>query len=120
VRRLESGGVRAQRQIDAGFRIVTGLLIVLGEALSNFGGGGPDDGIEIGIVVGVAAKDLNSQGTFLEFSGMSIQRALHDVAQEGGISLAVFEERVGEYPFELGLNFSAPDFGFGHGGPNHR
>ena len=97
-----------------------GLLIILGEPFPNFGGSGPDDRIEIRVIVRISPEDLNSQGPFLQFSRMSIQRTLDDIAEKVGISLAVLEERIGENPFQLGLDLGASNFGFGHGGRNHR
>jgi hypothetical protein len=99
---------------------VIGLLIILRDPLPNFGGRGPDDRIEVRVVVRVAAEDLDSQGPFFQFPWVSIQRTLYDIAEKSGIPLTVLEERICENPFQLGLDLDASNFGFGHGGRNQR
>ena len=97
-----------------------GLLIILGEPFPDFGGRRTDYGIEIRVIVRIPSEDLNSQGPFLQFPRVSIQRTLYDIAEKGGIPFAVLEERIGKNPFQLGLNLGASHLGFGHGGRNHR
>ena len=91
-----------------------GFLIVLRETLANFSGSGADDRVEIGVVVGLAAEDLDAEGALLEFCRMSIQGAFDYIAQETGISPAVPEERVGEDALQLGLDGGALQVGLGH------
>ena len=42
------------------------VLVVLGDALTDFGGGYTDDGISGSVVAGVPAEDLDAEGSFLE------------------------------------------------------
>ena len=80
---LKFCGVGSERQIDPGFGFVIGVLIILGEPFADFGGGRADYRIEIRVIVRIPSEDLDSQGPFLQFPRMSIQRALHDIAQQG-------------------------------------
>ena len=113
---LELGSVGPEGEDNAKFRFVSGVLIILREAFADLGGGCADDRIEIGVVIRFAGEDFNAQGAFLEFPRMSVQRALDYIAQQVRVSLAVLEEGVGEYPFQLCLDGGAFDFIFGHCG----
>ena len=57
------------------------ILIILRQPLPNFRGGGADDGIEVGIVVGLTAKYFNAQSPFFQFSWMAGEGLLHGITQ---------------------------------------
>ena len=90
------------------------VLIILREAFTDLGGGCADHRIEIRVVVRFTRKYLDAQGALLELPRMAVQRAFDYIAQEVRVSLAVLEERVGEYPLQLGLDRSTFGFVFGN------
>jgi len=91
---VKPGGIRPEWQLDARLEPVIQLLIVLRKTFPNFGCGCPDDWIEIRIVVRFPPEYLDAERALLQLLGVTIERALHNVAQEVGITLTVLEERI--------------------------
>lgn len=110
--------VRSQQQIDAEFRFGTGILMILSESFANFCGSRLNYWIEVCVTVRRPREHLNPQSPFLQFSGVSIQSTLHHIAQKGRISFAVVEQRIGQDPFQLRLDWAALQLSFGRPGRN--
>ena len=101
VRPLEVGDVGAGGEGDAQFVGVGGILIVLGDAFADLGGGDADDGVGGGVVAGVAAEDFNAEGALLELVAAAFQLLVDDEAQKAGKPFAVGEVGVFEEAIQL-------------------
>ena len=93
--------IASRWQGDAKFVRVTGVLIVLGDAFADLGGGDTDDGVGGGVVAGVAAEDFDAEGAFLELIAAAFELLLNDVAEEAGEAFAVGEVGVVEEAIQL-------------------
>ena len=91
----------AGRERQPQLMLMTGLLIILRNALANFARRDPDDGVEGRIIVGALAEDLNPNGALLQQFPLAIQSRVNDVAEEGGETAAMAEVGAGEQPFQL-------------------
>ena len=80
------------------------FVIILGDPLPNFHRCGADHGIEVGIVIRGAPEDFNTQGSFLERLGMTLQGALYDETQEVGEALTLAEQRARKNSLQLFAN----------------
>ena len=98
---LEVGDVGAGREGDAELVGAVGVLVVLGDALADLGGGDTDDGVGGGVVAGVAAEDFDAEGAFLELIAAAFELLLNDVAEEAGEAFAVGEVGVVEEAIQL-------------------
>jgi hypothetical protein len=101
---VEEGDVRTDRELDDQFAVVSGVVIVLREALSDLASGDANDGVGVGVVGGGPPEDFNSDASLLEVGSVPAESLFDDVGKESGITLAVGEERVSDKPLELGTN----------------
>src|SRR5215472_4569632 len=95
------GKVRARRKINPDFRLMHSLVVILRDSLSDFHRRCADNRIEIGVVVGLAAKNLYSKSSLFDVAGVPLERSFHYVAKEVGISFAVLKKRTAEDAFQL-------------------
>ncbi len=96
-----SVGCRSRGEGDAQLVGAVRVLVVLGDALADFGGGDADDGVGGGVVAGVAAEDLDAEGSFLELVAAALKLLLDDEAEEAGKPFAVGEVGVVEEAIQL-------------------
>ena len=82
----EARDIAAGGKVYAGFEFVTGLLVILRDALADLGGCDTNDRIDIGVIVGGTMKDLDAEQV-----GATALRLFHEVAQQRRISVAVAE-----------------------------
>jgi hypothetical protein len=78
--------------------------VILRQFLTDFGGGGADHGILVGIVIRIALEDLDSDGPLFHAVGMILQVGLHHKTQQRLAALAGPEVPTAEEPAELGAN----------------
>jgi hypothetical protein len=102
---VDFGVVGAGGEVDAEFGIVAWLEVVLGEALTDFGGGVAHDGVLVGVVVGRAAEDLGADDSLFQMVEVAVDGGGDDVLQEGGAAAAGAELRRGEEAVQLGERF---------------
>ncbi len=80
------------------------FLVILRQFFADLGGGGTDHGILVGVVVGFALEDLESDDALFHAVGMVFRVGLHDVAQQGLATFAGPEVRTTQDPFKLFAN----------------
>ena len=78
--------------------------IILRQFLADFGGGGADHGILVGIVVRIALEDLDPDGALFHAVGVVFQVGFDHKAQEGLAALAGAEVATTQEPAELIAN----------------
>ena len=61
---LELRHVGTKRQLNLQMGAISVLVIVLGNPLSHFAGAEADHGVGASVVIGIAPKNFNAQGTF--------------------------------------------------------
>jgi len=59
-------------------------VVVLGDAFADFDSRRPNYRIEVGVVVGFAAKNLDAEGPLLQRIGVAFQCSLDDKPQQIG------------------------------------
>ncbi len=79
-------------------------MVILRDPLANLAGGSADNVIDVGVVIGIALKDVNADGAFLEIFGLTFQCEFDHITQEIGITLAVAKCRVREDTYQLLLD----------------
>jgi hypothetical protein len=90
-RHAELRQIRAGGEVDPDLVLVAFFMVILGDSLTNFDGGGANHRIEIGIVVRRSPEDFDAQRAFLERLGMTVERALYDETQQIRKALALAE-----------------------------
>jgi hypothetical protein len=95
------GDVGAGGKRNAELLRAIGILVVLGDALADLGGGDTNDGVGGGIVAGVAAEDLDAEGALLELVAATLKLFLDDEAKKAGKPFAMGEVRVVEKALQL-------------------
>jgi hypothetical protein len=74
--------VRAWRQADPNLVPMPRLQVVLRQPLANLARRAANHRVLVGVVIGVAPKNLDSQRTFLERVNVILRRMLHHVPQK--------------------------------------
>src|ERR1039458_9904506 len=80
--------IRPGAQEHPNFLAVFRVLVILIEALANFGRGDTNNGIGIRVVGGWSLKDLNPEDALFKFVRLTVQNTPDHKSQELGISLA--------------------------------
>ena len=93
--------VRPGRERNPQFILMTGVLIVLRNAFADLRGRHPHDRFDGRIVVGILAEDLNAQRALFQQIRLTIDRCIHNVAEERRKPATIAKVRVGEQPLKL-------------------
>src|SRR6185437_15276668 len=96
VAKLRDVGTRRQFDLYRGIALI--LVVILRQTFADFTSRSTHHGIEIGVVIRLAAEDNHAQRTFLEVRLTAAQRLIHQIAQQRRIVLAVLEERADQHP----------------------
>lgn len=90
------------------------LMVVLSDPLADLARSGANNWIEIGIVVRIPAKHLDSDGPLFELSGVPGKGVLHNVPQHARIAAAVLEQGIGQQQLKLFADGVPLGLGFRH------
>jgi hypothetical protein len=90
--------------------------IVLGEPFPNLSSSDANYRIRASVIGGIPAKDQDSQGPLLDMTDRPRKRLFDDVAEQGGVPLAMSKEWVTEDSLQLLADSFA--FGLGRWNPN--
>src|ERR1700759_4646175 len=86
---LRDIGAWRQRDADAQFGLVLGVIEQ--ESLPDFAGAVAHNGVGVCIVSRPPVEDTDADGAFFQVCRIARQRVFHNVAEQGGIALAVAE-----------------------------
>jgi hypothetical protein len=98
---VEFGQVGAGEQHDPEFMFVAGFLIVLRQTLADFSGSVADDGIFVGVVIGVAPEDLAADHSLLQCVEVALGCSRDNMPKQRLAPATVSERAAGENPFQL-------------------
>ena len=85
------GDVGAGREVDAKFRVGSGVAVVLEEALADIARRDANDGVIGGVIGGGPAEQCDSDAAFAKVGRVTVEREFDDVLQEGLAAVATFE-----------------------------
>src|SRR4051812_9960881 len=85
--------VGAERNIDANACSIPLVHLILSQALADLAGGASHNVVGVGVVVGGAPKDFDSDDTFLEALRSALQSLLDNVPKQCRVALTVPKNR---------------------------
>lgn len=88
---LEFRRVGAERQLDLDAVPDPVFVVILGDPLSYFAGAEADNRVAVGVVVRIAGKDFDPEGTLLQIRGTAIKGGKNNIFEQGRIPLAAPE-----------------------------
>jgi hypothetical protein len=79
---MDFGVIRSWRQADPNLVPVPCFQVILRQSLANLAGSTPNHGILVGVVMGIAPKNLDSERTLLQRFNVVLSGVLDDVPQK--------------------------------------
>jgi hypothetical protein len=92
---MKMGDIGSNGKINTKLAPVHRIVVVLSDSFAYFTGGYADNWIVIAVVVRKATKKLTAENAFFEILFLPVEGFLDDMAEEGGVSLALHEEGTG-------------------------
>ncbi|MGH9663755.1 MAG: hypothetical protein ACRD9L_04960, partial [Bryobacteraceae bacterium] len=96
--------IRSRRKLDSYLLLASRCRVVLRQAAANLVCFHSDDRIFPGIVRGIAAKQLNPQGSFLQFIRASRYGHVHGMVEEQAGAFATAKKFALKHACQLGVD----------------